>query len=115
MLKLKLIPNLLTIISKIDLEPVIEKLKNLDIFSEGQTKLDNEQALILASELFSVLAPQLSKIANDIIPFISKYKDIEESEAEELDSIEIFKEILQDNGILDFFKKALRDKVEQES
>lgn len=113
-MKIKVIPILMNIISKIDLKPLMERLKNIDIFKEEQTKIEGEQALILASEIFCELSPQLGKISEMIIPFVAVYKDISEEEAKEVELEEVIKNIIEDTSIVSFFKNALHKKVEQE-
>lgn len=113
-MKIKVIPILMNIISKIDLKPVLDKLKDLDIFKEGQDYIEGEQALILGSEIICALSPQLGKISDQVIPFIALYKGIDEEEAKEIDLEDIIQDIMKDTSIISFFKNALHKKVEQE-
>lgn len=121
MLTIKTMPMLLKIVGKLDITPAINKLKTLDIFKEADSKedamkqLDREKVGALALEMLADLTPQLGKIADDIPPLVAAYKDITIAEAEKLDAAEVINEIIHDDGIVTFFKRALRKKVEQES
>ncbi len=123
MLKISVLPHLLKIVSKLDIKPVIAVLKGLDIFEnvEGKGKdavkneLTREKLGILASEIFAELTPQLGKIADDIPPLVAVYKGVSVEEAMELDATEVINEIMNDEGIISFFKRALQKKVEQEA
>lgn len=120
MLSIKAMPMLLKIVGKLDITPVIDKLKGLDIFKEADNaedamkQLDKEKVGVLACEMLAELTPQLGKIADDLPPLVAAYKDITVAEAEKLDAAEVINEIINDEGIITFFKRALRKKVEQE-
>ena len=121
MLKISVLPHLLKIVSKLDIKPAIAVLKGLDIFEnvEGKGKdavkneLSREKLGILASEIFAELTPQLGKIADDIPPLVAVYKGVSVEEAMDLDATEVINEIMNDKGIVSFFKRALQKKVEQ--
>ncbi len=123
MLKISVLPHLLKIVSKLDIKPAIAVLKGLDIFEnvEGKGKdavkneLSREKLGILASEIFAELTPQLGKIADDIPPLVAVYKGVSVEEAMDLDATEVINEILNDKGIVSFFKRALQKKVEQKA
>ena len=123
MLKISVLPHLLKIVSKLDIKPAIAVLKGLDIFEnvEGKGKdavkneLSREKLGILASEIFAELTPQLGKIADDIPPLVAVYKGVSVEEAMDLDATEVINEIMNDEGIVSFFKRALQKKVEQEA
>lgn len=123
MLKISVLPHLLKIVSKLDIKPAIAVLKGLDIFEnvEGKGKdavkneLTREKLGILASEIFAELTPQLGKIADDIPPLVAVYKGVSVEEAMDLDATEVINEIMNDKGIVSFFKRALQKKVEQEA
>ncbi|MCL2518012.1 MAG: hypothetical protein FWF15_05560 [Oscillospiraceae bacterium] len=110
MLKVKIIPVLAGIVSKIEIQPIIERMKTIDI-SENQT---TEQQAIIVFELIAAITPQLGAIAEDIPQLIALYKEISVEEAGELDFIEIIKELLGDKGIINFFSTALRGKAARE-
>ena len=124
MLSIEALPILLKIISKLDMTPIIEKLKNVDIFSEPEAKdgktakenakkqLSREKIGVIGMEIFAEITPQLGKIADDIPPLIAAYKNVTIEEAKKLDAAEIINEIIYDEGIITFFKRALRKKVE---
>ncbi len=123
MLKISVLPHLLKIVSKLDIKPAIAVLKGLDIFEnvEGKGKdavkneLSREKLGILASEIFAELTPQLGKIADDIPPLVAVYKGVSVEEAMDLDATEVINEIMNDKGIVSFFKRALQKKVEQKA
>lgn len=108
-------PILLTIISKLDLNPLIHKLKSLDIFDEQQKEPSGEQMAVLFAELFTAVAPQLGKIADDIPLFVSAYKEISLDEAKKIDLAEFINEVKNDEGIKSFFTTALRQKAEPDA
>jgi hypothetical protein len=102
------------IAAKLDLKPVIEKLKEVDIFENGKAaiqQLDKEKVGILGMEVLTAITPQLGKIADDIVPLVAAYKNVSREEAENLDAIEVIGEIARDEAILNFFKSALRKKA----
>lgn len=114
MLRISTIPHLMRIAAKLDLKPVIEKLKEVDIFENGKAaieQLDKEKVGILGMEVLTVITPQFGKIADDIVPLVAAYKNISREEAENLDALEVIGEIAHDEAILNFFKSALRKKA----
>ena len=119
MLRIALIPVLMRIISKIDLLPIINKIKEVDIFKnvnskeEALNELDKEKIGILGMETLSEIIPQLGRISDDIPELVAEYKGISIAEAKNLDDLEVFSELLGDKGVIGFFKTALRKKVEQ--
>lgn len=118
MLKVKMIPVLAKIASKIDVRPVIEKMKVLDIVQDGQksfSDLSEEQKALLVFEISSAVLPQLGKIAADIPELVSLYRNIPLDEAGEVDFVPVMKEILADTGIVSFFGNALRRNAVQGS
>lgn len=113
MIKIALVPIMARILSKLDIKPVITKLKSIDIFEKGQQKVSNEEMGIIAFEILTDITPQLDKIGADIPEFVAAYKGVSIAEANELDFADIINEIISDEGILTFFKRALRKKVER--
>lgn len=124
MLKIATIPVISRMISKIDLAPIIERVKTVDIFDdtvqeEGAEKgakkaLSPEKVGVLGAEVIAELMPQLDKIGADIPEFVALYKGVSLKEANELDFAEVLNELVYDEGIRSFFTVALRKKVEQE-
>lgn len=113
MLKVKTIPILARIVSKIHIEPIVERFKTLDIIKAGQSsfnELSDEQKAVIAFELLAVITPQLDKIAEELPLLIAEYKGIKLEEAYELDFIPAIKEILFDTGTISFFKSLLAKK-----
>lgn len=113
MLKIAMVPIMTRMISKLDLTTAIDQLKSLDIFDSKQKGITAEQAGILAFEIISGLTPQLDKIGKDIPEFVALYKGISVEAAGEIDLAEIVAELKNDEGILNFFKRALRRNVER--
>ena len=118
MLRINTIPHLMKIASKLDLVPVVEQLKSLDIFEDttGGTgsalkQLSKEKVGLLGMEVIMAITPQLGKIADDIVPLVAAYKDVSIDEAKKLDAAEIINEIITDDAIRNFFKLALRKKA----
>lgn len=119
MLTIGTMPILLKIVAKFDIEPAIEKLKGVDIFEdtdnaeEAIKQLNKEKVGVLAMEMIADITPQLGKIADDLPPLVAAYKGVSVEEAMKLDAAEVINEIIHDEGIISFFKRALRKKVEQ--
>ncbi len=119
MLTIGTMPILLKIVGKLDITPAIEKLKGVDIFKEPDNaeeafkQLDKEKVGVLAMEIVAELTPQLGKIADDLPPLVASYKGVSLEEANKLDAAEVINEFIHDEGVVSFFKRALRKKVEQ--
>ena len=114
MLRIATIPHLMRIAAKIDLKPVIEQLKEVDIFDDKKPvteQLSKEKLGVLGMEALTAVTPQLGKIADDLVPLIAAYKNVSLEEAEGLDALEVISEIAHDKAILNFFKSALRKKA----
>ena len=121
MLTIKTIPTLLKIVGKLDIKPAVEMLKGLDIFEDAKDAKDamkqfsREKVGILACEILCELTPQLGKIADDLPPLVAAYKGISVAEAQKLDAAEVINELVNDEGVRSFFKRALRKKAGQET
>lgn len=120
MLTIKTMPTLLKIVGKLDIKPVIEKMKGVDIFNDTKDdngkevkELSKEKVGILAMETIAEITPQLVKIADDLPPLVAAYYDISLEEAYKKDAAEVINDLINDEGIVSFFKRALRKKVEQ--
>jgi len=118
MLNIKTMPLLLKIVSRIDIAPVIERVKSLDVFKDSKnpqealTQLKSDKAVEVAAEVLAAIMPQFDKIADYIPELVAAYKNITVTEAEQLDAAEVINEIIFDDGIKSFFSRALRRKVE---
>lgn len=118
MLTIGTMPILLKIIGKLDIKPVVEKLKNIDVFEETENaeeavkQLSKEKVGSLAMEVLTEVTPQLGKIADDLPQLVAAYKDVSIKEANKLDAAEIINELINDEGIKSFFSRALRKKSE---
>ena len=119
MLTIGTMPILLKTISKLDVKPAIEVLKSIDIFTDAESaedaakQLSREKVGVLAMEAVSTITPQLGKIADDLPQLVASYKGVSREEALKLDAAEVINEIIHDEGVTSFFKRALRKKVEQ--
>lgn len=119
MLSIKTLPLLLKIVAKLDIKPITERLKDIDIFDEptdaedAKRQLSKEKLGVLAFEVLADITPQLGKVADDLPPLVAAYKNVSVKEAEQLDAAEVINEIIHDEGITTFFKRALQKKVEQ--
>lgn len=120
MLTIKTMPTLLKIVGKLDIKPVIEKMKGVDIFNDTKDdngkevkELSKEKVGILAMETIVEITPQLGRIADDLPPLVAAYYDISLEEAYKKDAAEVINDLINDEGIVSFFKRALRKKVEQ--
>jgi len=88
-MKTKILIKLSLIIDKMG---IADDIKNID-------KPTNEE---VGKELIMLLITNLHKAENEIYDFISVFKGITKKEAEELDVIPVFKEILNIEGMKDF-------------
>ncbi len=121
MLKVKTIPVLSRMTAKLDTKPIVQTLKNADIFKntgskkEALAEIKGDKAVELGFELIAEITPQLDRIGDDIPEFVSLYKGVSLDEAGEYDFAEILNELINDEGIRNFFGTALRRKVERDS
>ena len=120
MLSIRTMPLLMKIAAKLDTKPIIERLKDMDVFSETQNddgtvtrELDREKVGLLGVEVFAEVIPQLGTVADDLPPLVAAYKNISIEDALDLDAVEVLKEIATDTGVTSFFKSALLKKVGQ--
>lgn len=119
MLKVKMIPLLSRIASRIDTKPIVAKLKAADIFEEAKDKkgliaqLTGAKAVELGVDLLPEILCQLGAIGADIPELIALHYGISTEEAGEKDLLEAFKDIFSDTGITSFFKTALQKMAEQ--
>lgn len=119
MLKIKTIPVLTRIVSKLDVKPIVESLKAADVFKEAKGKKDamkqlkGDKAVELGFEILPSILPQLDRIGAELPEFVSLYYGISLEDAEEKDLAEVINDLINDKGIRDFFATALRKKVER--
>lgn len=120
MLKVKNIPIVLNIVSKIKVKPVIEELKAngmFDMINSAAEIKDKEGAkgkyveIVLA--LLSTILPNLADISDDLVELIAAYKDVSKEEAGEMDAMEVLKEMLTDTGLMNFFMSAMRSAAQK--
>jgi len=109
MIKAKVLPIVIRVVSKLEAKPIIEKLKKLDFKSlDHGNKLSKEDQALLAAEMMAEFIPQLGKIEDDIIPLIAALEDVSLDEAKELDLFETLNKIFSNKELVDFFKSAWR-------
>lgn len=119
MLTIGTLPILLKIVAKLDISPVIERLKGADIFEETNStegalkQLSKEKIGLLGASVIMDITPQLGKIADDLPQLVAAYKGVSIEEANKLDAAEVINELITDDGVRCFFKRALRKKAEQ--
>lgn len=117
MLNIKSLQILLRITSRLDLTPVIDTLKDADIFTDAKSKEDalaqltTEKAGELAVTAISALLPQLDTVADFLPELAAAYKGVTVEETNDLDAFAVLDEIIHDEGMTVFFKRALHDKV----
>ncbi len=119
MLNIKSLSILLKITSKLDLSPVVKVLKDADIFTDAEDKrkaleqLTSEKAGELAFTAVGALLPQLDVVGEFLPELAAAYKGVSVKEAESLDAFAVIEEIINDEGMRDFFRRAVRDKVKR--
>lgn len=119
MLNIGAMQILLRITSRLDLTPVIDVLKKADIFADAKDKkealqqLTSEKAGELAATAISVLLPQLDAVADFLPELVANYKGISIEDAVKVDAFAVIDEIIHDEGMKSFFKRALRGKAKQ--
>lgn len=119
MLNIGAMQILLRITSRLDLTPVIDVLKKADIFADAKDKkealqqLTSEKAGELAATAISVLLPQLDAVADFLPELVANYKGISIEDAVKVDTFAVIDEIIHDEGMISFFKRALRGKAKQ--
>lgn len=117
MLNIKSMSILLKITSRLDIAPVIDVLKNADIFADAKSKEDalaqltTDKAAELAFSAISALLPQLDTVADFLPALTAAYKGVTLEEANALDAFAVIDEIIHDEGMTSFFKRLLHDKA----
>jgi len=108
---LEMLPLLMRIASKLDIRPLVNHFKGVDIIKDGQKVKDinREQMATIAFELAAELLPQLTEdIGKDIIALVAAQKGISAKDAGKLDIIKAITDVLTESGVLDFFMRRLR-------
>jgi hypothetical protein len=119
MLNVQTMQTLLRITSRLDFTPVIDVLKDADIFTDAKDKkeaiqqITSEKAGELAVTAISALLPQLDAVADFLPELVARYKDISIEDAAKVDAFEVIDELIHDEGMTSFFKRALRGKAKQ--
>lgn len=88
-MKTKTLIKLSLILDKME---IAEAIKNID-------KPTNEE---VEKELIMLLITNLHKAENEVYEFIAYYKDVTKEEAEDVDVISVFTELLHIEGMKDF-------------
>lgn len=114
-MKIKCLPILLNIVSKIDLAPIIDSIKQYDVKPTDVKKISEETKIEIGMIILQNILPQLGKFQEDIIPLVAILKNVPEDVAAELDTIEVVKELLENKVMISFFSSALKKKIEQNS
>ena len=73
---------------------------------EEQEEIDKKIGIKIALKLGS----KLHEVRDEIVSFIANYKEITKEEAEKIDIIEIFKELMNDENFMSFFKQKAMSK-----
>jgi hypothetical protein len=108
---------LLKITSRLDITPVIDVLKNADIFTDAKSKeealaqLTTDKAAELAFSAISAILPQLDTVADFLPALAAAYKGVTLEEANTLDAFTVLDEIIHDEGMISFFRRLLHDKA----
>lgn len=113
MLKIKTIPVIMRIVSKLDTAPVIAAVKQFNDFKPTDNKAEaaqqlNERKVELGLAVMGSITPQLGAISDDVVELVAAYEGVSLAEAGELDALEEIKKIAGDAGIANFFKSALQ-------
>lgn len=82
----------------IKLSLIIDKMG----IAEEIKKIDKPTDEEVGKELIMLLITNLHKAENEIYEFIASYKGVSKKEAEEIDVVPLFKEILSIEGMKDF-------------
>lgn len=112
MIKAKALPVILRTVSKLELKPIIERLKKVDLKSVESGALSKEDQAILAFEVFSEFLPQLGKIDGEILQLIADCRDITIKEASELNIIEALQGLLADEDLMAFIQSLMKKSVQ---
>ena len=102
------------VVSKIDMKPIITKIRETDVFKPsengGKAEMDREKLGVLGAEVFAELLPQLGKVADDLPPLVAAYKGMSIEEAKKLDALETLSELAHDEAVKNFFGHLFRRK-----
>ena len=94
--------------------PKYNHSSNIQKFLHCHKQLSKEKIGVLACNILCELTPQLGKIADDLPPLVAAYYDIPVEEACKKDAAEVINDLVNDDGIVNFFKNALRKRAGQE-
>jgi len=114
MITLGQLPILGRIAAKIDLAAMGAVLRNKDLLPDDVDVMDmkSDQQAAVIFEVVSVVVPKLEDIAGDLTRLIAVGKEISVEEAAKLGAFEAIKDLLEQDGILDFFIRRLKAKKE---
>ena len=112
MIKAKALPVILRVVAKLELKPIIERLKKVDLKSVESGALSSEDKAILAFEVLSEFIPQLGKIDGEILQLIADTRDITIKEASELNIIDALQGIFMDEDLIAFIQSLMKKSVQ---
>lgn len=96
-----------TIMEKMEIDAgLMQKFFKMGDEARGKSKseVDRIQKQI-GAELLLTLGKKLHLVKDELIQFISLYKEISEEEAKKVDVMEFLKEIAKDSGLKDFLQQ----------
>ena len=114
-MKVESLPILLNMVSKIDLNGIIEDIKGLNLKSSNLNEMSDSSKAELGLMIVNRLLPQLGNISEYIIPLVAILKNVSQEEAKELDLLEVVKDLLNNQKLVSFFSSALKNKIGQKS
>jgi len=115
MITFEQLPFLYRIAAKIDLAAMAKLLGRKDLLPDGfdKEKISDEKMAEIVFEFAAVLIPKMEEINEDIVGLVAATKGIHVDDAKKLDAIQSIKDLLSEAGVLDFFKKYLKQKAGQ--
>lgn len=106
---------MLTLKQGIKLSAIIDKLEFTVKTTETNDK--GEKVYLTQEEVGSDLMMQVlskaHKAENEIYAFVAEIKKITPEEAAEIDLMKFIQDLMSDAGVLDFFKSAVKSKVQE--
>ncbi len=108
-MKIKYLPIITRIVSKINISECFQKIKEID-FSEGASlnNLSQDDLGKIGMILIEALVSKCNEIESDLELLIATYENKKVEEIQDLDLIEELKKIINDEGIRKSFSFALK-------
>lgn len=108
-MKIKFLPVITRIISKLNISDFIKKLKEIDFEEESSlTNLSQEDLGKVGFLFLEVILTNINYVEEDIEMLIALYENKKKEEIQELDIVEEFTKIFEDEGIRKAFSFALK-------